>query len=570
MSLRYKKFAVMAGMAGVLCAASVGFGAADPLISLSVQQTEMSDVLKFIAAQSGTSVVIAPDVSTRLLNLDLQDVPLSECLDVILKPYGYGYRRVGKTIVVDQLEGLQALTQVEPLQTRVFELDYLNANDVTNLVKSVLSSRGSCSVVQIAQVAGWQFSDASGEGEASKREREQLKEKDRVKSSKTLVVQDIPESVSRIAEVLSEIDRQAKQVDIRAYFVELKNDAIKDVGIEWGFAKTSGEYQTGVLNQDTTTSPKKDGTIMDAPALNTKTVLDLAEKGLKFGVLRDGAVWDVDMWLQAVQGNDDVNVLSAPRVLAQENQEAAILVGTRYPIVSFKEEDTGGSLKTTTKLEYYERIGIQLNVVPQICEDNLISMVVHPVVTEKVGDQGFKTATIDVSYPIIQTREAETRLSVEDGQTVAIGGLINDRREVGVNKIPLLGDIPLIGRLFRRDTTQNTKIELVIFLNASVQGTGGKDISALQQEVDRSEKDLPLTWEQFYKKSQKPAVESADVPVVEEPVVVIPEEKTAVVPAEDAVIEVPAEAPVSAPVEAAAETPASGNAEDVFGILTAE
>ncbi|MBM4153354.1 MAG: hypothetical protein FJ220_07530, partial [Kiritimatiellaceae bacterium] len=137
MSMSYKQFVVMAGIAGVLCAAPAVRGASDPLISLSVQQTEMSDVLKFIAAQSGTSVVIAPDVSTRLLNLDLQEVPLSECLDVILKPYGYGYRRVGKTIVVDQLEGLKQLGEVEPLQTKVFRFNYLNAGDVTNLVKGI-------------------------------------------------------------------------------------------------------------------------------------------------------------------------------------------------------------------------------------------------------------------------------------------------------------------------------------------------------------------------------------------------------------------------------------------------
>ncbi|MCU0857177.1 MAG: hypothetical protein MUC65_02070 [Pontiellaceae bacterium] len=546
MSLWYKKFAIIAGMAGVLCASPAGWGASDPLISLSVQQTEMSDVLKFIAAQSGTSVVIAPDVSTRQLNLDLQDVPLSECLDVILKPYGYGYRRVGKTIVVDQLEGLKALTEVEPLQTKVFELNYLNANDITNLVKKTLSPRGSCSVVEIAQVAGWAFSEGGDTSEAAKRARDQIREKDRVKSSKTLVVQDVPESISRIAEVLAEIDTQSRQVEIRAYFVEFANGAVKDIGIDWGLSGDAGHLSTRRLNitegltgssiyvDPVTLKPEainglpiSVGSALPgasessfSPALNSDAIGDLVGSGLNFGLLHSGSHFNLGAVLSAVQNDANVNVLSAPRILAQENQEAAILVGTRYPIVSFKEEDSGGVTRSTTKLEYYERIGIQLNVVAQICEDNLISMVVHPVVTEKDGEVAFKNDKLDVSYPIIKTREAETRLSVEDGQTIAIGGLISDRRADGVTKVPLLGDIPLLGRLFRRNTAEKNKIELVIFLNACVQGNAEKDIAALHAEVDRSEKALPLTWDEFYKNSKR--VEPEVSPVSEEPEIVIP------------------------------------------------
>lgn len=542
--MSYKQFVVMAGIAGVLCAAPAVRGASDPLISLSVQQTEMSDVLKFIAAQSGTSVVIAPDVSTRLLNLDLQEVPLSECLDVILKPYGYGYRRVGKTIVVDQLEGLKQLGEVEPLQTKVFRFNYLNAGDVTNLVKGIMSPRGSVSVVDVSQVAGWGFEEGGGsEGgaEASKRNRDQLKGS-QPKSSKTIVMQDIPERISRASEIFAEIDVKPKQVDIRAYFVELGGNALKDIGFNWYGSDQEGHMQTDRIAkfpsddqlppQSGPVTPDNDYSTIggNGGAIADSNLADLARGGMTAGFLNTGGQFDIGLWITANQGNTDVNVLSAPRVLAQENQEAAILVGTRYPIISFKQEGNGNDSSTTTSLEYYERVGIQLNVVPQIADDK-ISMVVHPVVTERIRDEsinvGTESAPRNINYPVIQTREAETRLLLNNGQTVAIGGLINDSRKEGVTKVPFLGDIPFLGRLFRRETTINSKVDLVIFLTASTDMRDAtNEAKVFNEAVPTSEKAMQLKWEEFYQKAKMDEAK-ADAVSAEQPEVVVEQPEAA-------------------------------------------
>jgi type II secretory pathway component GspD/PulD (secretin) len=341
-----------------------------------------------------------------------------------------------------------------------------------------------------------------------------------VKSSKTIIVQDVPASISAVQTMLEEVDVQPKQIEIRAYFVELSGDAIKDIGIDWQLSRDNGKWQTGSLVSGVITNalglPEYAtgaasfpvGTYVGNPALSGEAISDLANQGLQLGLVKEGSMFDISTWLSAVQGNQDVNVLSAPRVLALENQEANILVGKREPIISTEEEYQDGNLKTTTTLEYYERIGIQLNVVPQLCSDGLISMVVHPVVTEEVDRRIYtgSSGNVVASYPVIQTREAETRMQVENGKTVALGGLISDRRRVGVTKVPLLGDIPFLGRLFRRDTTENEKVELVIFLSASTKDTSGAAGDAFNQAHQRSETKLGSSWASRFNEDEQATV----------------------------------------------------------------
>ena len=553
MNTRRLKRMVLASVIACLSVGSIGWSAEDPLITLSVEQTEMSDVLKFIAAQSGTSVVMAPDVSASQLTLDLQEVPLSECLDVILKPHGYGYRRIGKTIVVDKLEGLKALTEVEPLQTKVFKLKYMNAKDVLSVIQGVLSDRGSVNLIEVTQEAGWEFAEAgAAEGEdAGKRGRVKSSKQDLAKSSKTVVVKDVPESISQVTEVLSEIDVEPTQVEIQSYFIEYTDEAIHDLGVEMAvgmdiagstFVRAGTDFLTSQLQDD--------------------AVTDLVSDGL-FGTIDYlGSSSAFEIYLHAIEGKSGINLMSAPRVLAQENQEAAIMVGTRLPIISYKEKDQGGYTSVETKLEYYEKIGIQLNVVPQVCANGLISMIIHPVVSEKLGDERILRDGLPygAAYPVIRSREAETRLLVKDGQTIALGGLMNESLKDGVKQIPLLGDLPYIGRLFRRNTTYNSKTELVIYMSAHIRSSDGIAKPVYDNEVKRSEADLSAFWENKYLVAQGKIDElTADESSVElevEEAVVVPEvevpaveidvvEEAVVVPA----VEVSVDEQVVEPVE---------------------
>ncbi len=178
--------------------------------------------------------------------------------------------------------------------------------------------------------------------------------------------------------------------------------------------------------------------------------------------------------LHALQEDASANTLSAPRILTLNNQEASIIVGTKYPIINSDASSAsgGGAATITTSLRGYEDIGIQLNVLPQLCDNGLISMIVRPSVRELIGTKSGKTVSGEVTalteYPVISTRETETQVVLQDGQTIVIGGLLKDRISKVTLKTPFLGDIPILGWLFRRETIQNEKIDLLIFLTATM------------------------------------------------------------------------------------------------------
>jgi general secretion pathway protein D len=149
-----------------------------------------------------------------------------------------------------------------------------------------------------------------------------------------------------------------------------------------------------------------------------------------------------------------------------DNQEATILVGEKYPILSTEVSGTD-TTTTTTSLDYYQDIGIQLNVVPQICGGSKINMIIHPAVTSFTQTVGTN------AYPRIITREAETQVIINNGDTLIIGGLIKDYESTSKIGVPWLSKIPLLGVLFRRDTGDVTKIELLIFITATIVDESG-------------------------------------------------------------------------------------------------
>jgi type II secretory pathway component GspD/PulD (secretin) len=188
-----------------------------------------------------------------------------------------------------------------------------------------------------------------------------------------------------------------------------------------------------------------------------------------------------EVLLHLLQEDGSYNMLSAPSVLTMNNQDAVIIVGQKLPIIK---SDSSGGLGTTTistSLERYEDIGIKLKVMPQVCDHEQINLIVHPSVRELLGYQSGKVGTSAdattggsvslTEYPVVATREAETHVLVKSGQTIVIGGMLRDKKQTTQIKVPFLGSIPLIGMLFRRETVNTEKIELLIFLTATIRNT---------------------------------------------------------------------------------------------------
>ncbi|MBL7017155.1 MAG: secretin and TonB N-terminal domain-containing protein [Kiritimatiellales bacterium] len=418
--------------------------------------------------QTKRNVVIGPEVTNDVVTIHLTDVQWDNALDVILKPYGYGYRVVGNAIVVGELTRLKALETVEPLQSRVYQLSYLDAGDVKDIIEAQLSPRGNMSIITARGQKGWKNLATSGMqnqgsgGSLDMREREGTDEQIR---SKTVVVSDVPSVLDGVAETLENIDQMPKQVLVEARFIEVNEDLLRDIGVEMAGTLNIGKGSIGLTDQffDATPNAFKPKSIGSATGVTGERTTAFPDSLSTFGQLTvNSGSWD--LFISMIEEDEDTETLSSPKILTLNNQEAAIVVGTRYPIISSDTTSNTSSEPTVSEeLEYYESIGIQLNVVPQICADDYINMIVRPSVTEIVGFAGNEG-----SYPIIKARDTETQILVANGETIVIGGLLEERETEGVFKVPFLGDIPLIGRLFRRDTKDTKTIDLLIFLSATI------------------------------------------------------------------------------------------------------
>jgi type IV pilus secretin PilQ/predicted competence protein len=510
-------------------------------VSIHVDGGTLRQVLNAFSMQTQRNVVIGPEVVSEGVSIHLNNVRWDEALDVILKPYGFGYRKVGDTVVVSKLEKLADLAAVELLETKVFNLKYLDAGDVQDIIKAQLSPRGTISIVAARGQKGWSFASAadnrssSSGGTFGKLARQA--DPNQVKS-KTLIITDVPGSLARVAEVLAEVDQMPQQVLVEARFMEVDNSLLKDIGMDAVYNNgNENEYSIGQLFSGVAPGQFDAATAAFWPAtLNPNA----------FAVI-DGSSFDVA--IRALQEDQDTKVLSAPRVLTMNNQEATIIVGQKYPIIESNVSGGSGDNNTSTTLDYYENIGIQLNVVPQICADGFINMIVHPSVS---SIKEFKSGTVSsgsssngvslTEYPVINTRETETQIMLKNGEIVVIGGLLEDRISKTESKVPFLGDIPLLGRLFRRDIDNNQTINLLIFLSATIVDEKNYDtIIAKEGQAEMPGKPEAKAESQT-ESPDKPAALPEDIP----PAAVITE-PAAEVPVAEIVAELEASAPKTNP-----------------------
>jgi len=467
-------------------------------VTLDFKEADIRNVLKIISYKSGVNIVATPEVMGNV-TIRLVDVPWEKALEVILKTYGLGYDRIGNIITVAPLEKLTALkkqevelAQVQPMITEVFNLKYIDAQDAKKALEPQLSARGKITVLEMTGQVGWEFMQVAKGESMGKRERTAKETKGR---STVLIISDVPPVLDKIKEVIEKIDIMPKQVLIEARIMEVNEDTLKDLGLDWGTgsggAWTSSTAPTDInlsssnknslagRNLASEFSPSifgpKEGTSTFLGTYPYKAGLELIYKKLT------GAQFEVI--LHALDQDVNTNTLSAPRIMTLNNQEASILVGTKYPIL--RTDTTGAtSAVSNTTLDYYQDIGIQLNVVPQVSTNNYINMVIHPAVTSYTSGSTIGTN----SYPIIEARETETRVLMKDGETVVIGGLLKDVKSKELIGIPILNKIPLLGFLFNREINDTQKIDLLIFITAHIVKEGEfttQEIAKLQERLDR-------------------------------------------------------------------------------------
>jgi type IV pilus assembly protein PilQ len=466
-------------------------------ITLDFKDADIRNVLKVIAYKSGVNIVASPEVAGTV-TIRLSDVPWLEALRTIVSVYGYGYEQRENIVTVAPIEKLTnqkklevELTQVQPTITEVFSLKYIDAADARKAIEPQISGRGKITILESTGQAGWEFGSGDDVGK-----RQRITE-GRISRSKTLIITDIPPVLDKIRKMIVEIDVKPLQVLIETRIMEANIDRLRDIGLDWGSGSSGASSSSGAL---TFTPTGKNRSGSDTSQLGAHSLSDIitpstfgpksqglttANAGLRLAFRKlTGAQFEAI--LHALEEDITANTLSAPRILTLNNQEAAILVGQKYPLVKTDVSTESGKITGST-LQKYQDIGIQLNVVPQICDGEYINMIIHPAVTsftETLDVRSDSGATLS-KFPIINTRETETQVLVKDGETIVIGGLLKNVKSRGRTGIPFLGKIPIVGFLFQRQTDDIEKIDLLIFITARIIKEGELDESYIATLEDR-------------------------------------------------------------------------------------
>ncbi|RMH07821.1 MAG: hypothetical protein D6704_04240 [Nitrospirae bacterium] len=418
----------------------------EPVYSFRAVDMEISDALRLFAQAYGLNIVVAPDV-TGPVTVEFTDLPLEKAMTALLETYGYYW-------VKDK-----GLIRVQRLETRSFDLNYIRlVRGGTGSNKAQVTSgsgqtgggggggsqdTGAITLSQQDEIKFWEELEEQIKGLMSEDGRLVIN-----RLSGTIQVTDVHRRVEEIARFLARVRRslyRQVEIEVRIYEVTLRDDY--SLGIDWNrinFKGTAGN----ILLSNIITSPI--GGIVARPA-----TVELS--------FRDGSF---DGVLKALSEQGDVRVVSQPRLLTLNNQPALIKVGTDQSFfISTVTQGVGGSGNIVTEQVRTVTSGLVLSVTPQISDDGWIMMDISPIITRLTDTV---TSPNGSTAPILDVKQSGGLVRLRDGQIVVIGGLIQDQISETERKVPILGDIPYIGRLFRGTFQSKSKTELVIFLSPRI------------------------------------------------------------------------------------------------------
>ncbi|WP_421237833.1 type IV pilus secretin PilQ [Aeromonas jandaei] len=419
-------------------------------ISLNFQDIPVRTVLQLIADFNNLNLVTTDSVSGNI-TLRLDGVPWEQALDIILKVRGLDKRLDNNILLVapadeiatrekQQLESRNQVADLAPLYTEYLQINYAKASEVAALLSSqstkLLSSRGAVSVDERTNV---------------------------------LVVKDTAEVISNIKRMLDILDIPVKQVVIEARMVTIDDGFDEALGVRWGVTKNDGhgnstsgsiEGNDGSGNGNLISGTKNIDTTMTRPTaddrLNVNLPVTNAAGTLAFQVARlaDGTLLDLE--LSALEKESKAEIIASPRVTTANQKPALIEQGTEIPYV---ESSSSGATSVT-----FKKAVLSLKVTPQITPDNRV--ILDLTVTQDTKGETVPTATGDAVS--INAQSITTQVLVNNGETLVLGGIYQQTIKSDVTKVPLLGDIPGLGALFRKTTSENKKRELLIFVTPKI------------------------------------------------------------------------------------------------------
>ena len=423
-------------------------------VTLNFQDIETRAVLQLLAEISGRNIVVSDTVQGNV-TLRLNSVPWDQALDIVLTTKGLDMRQNGNVIIVApaeeiaarekaDLEARQAIQELEPLFSEFLQVNYAKASDLAALIKegenSLLSDRGSVAIDE---------------------------------RTNTLLVQDTVDRLRDVRRLVQTLDIPVRQVLIESRIVVVNDDFSRELGVRLGLTAVQENSSDGLFSvtgtsagSDIITASALDNLAntgqpfpVEAPAVNNRYNVNLPVNNpagqIALAILDSDYI--VDLELSALQAEGRGEIVSTPRVITANQKEALIEQGVEIP---FQESASSGA--TTTQ---FKKAVLSLTVTPQITPDDNIIMDLQ-VNSDSVGE--LVASATGGFVPSIDTREIRTQVLVRDGQTVVLGGIYETERREAINKVPLLGDIPGVGALFRSTQNVANKSELLIFVTPKI------------------------------------------------------------------------------------------------------
>ena len=438
-------------------------------ITLNFQDIPVRSVLALIADVSDLNIVVSDSVGGNL-TLRLTNVPWDQALDIVLETKNLDMRQSGNVIWIAPTQEIAAREQailqaraerqtLEPLRTAIIPLSYADASEMASLVQSASEGGGDSE-------GGGSTGLLSSRGSVTIDQR-----------TNTLLVNDTTDRIDAVRELVADLDRPVRQVLIESRIVIARSDFNHQLGVRFGVTgarqDSRGNLYTMASNNEGTDQMIRDGlanrrsgsgssTPVGVPGLSDRLNVNLPVASpagsLGFSVLAADVLLDLELSALESEGNGEI--ISTPRVITSNQAEAYVLQGVEIPFESVQ----GGATAGAINVEFKEAI-LELRATPLITPDNRIQMQLQ-VKQDTVGELfpngrgGF--------IPSIDTRELSTRILVDNGQTVVLGGIFQEERTYQEQKVPVLGDVPVLGGLFRQRGTEEQKRELLIFITPSI------------------------------------------------------------------------------------------------------
>ena len=413
-------------------------------ISLDFQDIEVRRVLQLLADFTEINMVAADSVQGNI-TLRLKDVPWDQALDIVLKTKNLDKRRSGNVIWIapvaelikaedDEAKAIAQSIKLAPIQTEYIKLNYAKSSEILKLLEDSRNSKGA---------------DANGTAGSSSLALESLlSSRGSVVSdnrTNTLIINDTAQNLDKVRKMIDLLDVAVKQVMVEARIVTAQTEFSRELGVNWGLTRNNPSLSAGANGSNVwggDFSPKFDlGVDLGTATAGT----------FNFGLLKISDFM-LDLQLTALQSDGHGEVLSAPKVLTGDKQKAYILRGDQIPYQSWSAE--GGTVTS------FVDANLKLEVTPSITPDGKVQMALK-IEKDTIG-------RLTAAGYLINTNELETNVLVGDGETVVLGGIFDDIKQNQYEKVPFLGDLPVVGNLFKNSVKSTNQTELLIFVTPRI------------------------------------------------------------------------------------------------------